>query len=689
MKIQTSKNFKKHAKKNVLSIVIFAFTYLFLLILAIALTVGFTLAGLWIFLAKPMLYTGILCIGLFASGLSVLFFLVKFIFASTKVDTGNLIEISAENEPQLFSLIHEVVNKVETNFPKKVFLSHDVNASVFYNSSFWSMFLPIRKNLQIGMGLINAVTQQELKAILAHEFGHFSQRSMKVGSYVYHVNQIIYNMLYRNESLDRMFEKWSNATGYATLFISISVFIMRQIQNILKKLYEYINLNYMALSREMEFHADEIAAHVAGSEALADSLLRLSFANHALETVLDFYQQKINVNICSENIYPEHLLVMRLISETNRYTIQNGFPQIQLDTIKKYNKSKLNLENQWASHPSNEDRVSALMKLNIIITDIVSSPAILLLSNNAAISKVISDHLFSSVQYKEVPVSLTIDSFQTAFHQKLDKYRFDQAFNDFYNYTSPILEGSHPQIETHSLPIFEDLFSNDKMEEVYELNALQHDKAIVEAINKGEITVKTFDYGGIKYTNTETNTLLQHIDQKLKELEDQLKHNHQQIFHYFLNRAKAQHREAEFSQRYTDFEYVHKNMEIHEKFYDELIENTRFIFETTPFAEIESRINDLVPRENRLKKELNQLLKNQILIDEMDEATLSSLQKYISIDLSYFQESQYNDDDLALLFLAISSYKQLQDDAYFFKKKDFLTLMLNLEHAEQGEATKF
>jgi Zn-dependent protease with chaperone function len=39
-----------------------------------------------------------------------------------------------------------------------------------------------RKNLQIGIGLVNSVTVSEFKAVLAHEFGHFSQRSMKVAA---------------------------------------------------------------------------------------------------------------------------------------------------------------------------------------------------------------------------------------------------------------------------------------------------------------------------------------------------------------------------------------------------------------------------------------------------------------------------------------------------------------------------
>src|SRR5690606_16231117 len=153
---------------------------------------------------KPMPVTIVLGIGLASMGLLVLFFLVKFIFSSNKVDRSHLHEISKTDEPRLFSFIQDIVNEVNTGFPKRVYLSTDVNAAVFYDSSFWSMFFPIKKNLQIGMGLVNTVTESELKAILAHEFGHFSQRSMKLGSYVYNVNQVIFNLLYENRSYEKL-----------------------------------------------------------------------------------------------------------------------------------------------------------------------------------------------------------------------------------------------------------------------------------------------------------------------------------------------------------------------------------------------------------------------------------------------------------------------------------------------------
>ena len=130
-------------------------------------------------------------------------------------------------------MIYQIVKEAGTNPPKKVYLSHEVNASVFYDSSFWSMFLPIQKNLTIGMGLINTTTTQELKAVLSHEFGHFSQRSMKVGSYVYNVNQIIFNLVNDDESYRDSIESFARVSSYFSIFASLAFFFVRQIQWVL------------------------------------------------------------------------------------------------------------------------------------------------------------------------------------------------------------------------------------------------------------------------------------------------------------------------------------------------------------------------------------------------------------------------------------------------------------------------
>ncbi|WP_313181048.1 M48 family metallopeptidase [Sphingobacterium siyangense] len=682
MNVQVSTNFRKHARKTILSIVVFAVTYVILLLLAIGITVGFTLLGLLIFTAKPMFLTAVLCLGLLATGLTILFFLLKFVFASTKVDTGHLTQIYESDEPQLFALIHEVVKEVDTSFPKKIFLSHDVNASVFYDSSFWSMFLPIKKNLQIGVGMVNAVTQQELKAILAHEFGHFSQKSMKVGSYVYHVNQIIYNMLYKNESLDNMFGKWGNISGYSAIFIGISMFIIQQIQHILKHLYEYVNLNYLALSREMEFHADEIAAHVAGSQALADSLLRLGFANHALNNVLTFYDNKFSENIRSRNIYPEHRCVMLLFAERNRYQVRNGFPQIELATLKKYDKSKLNLEDQWSSHPSDEDRVKALQKLNIVKQEANNAPAIELLANRAAVANQISDKLFAQVQYQQPPSLLEITSFSDDFESRMNKYAVDQRFNDFYDYNHPVRKGETPIFQGQSKPTFDELFADSRVDTLYELNSLKNDKYVVEAISKGELKLKSFDYDGIKYRAADAIELLKKIEDTIAATEHKITDYNQQIHSYFAHLADTQGMCEEFERRYDDFAFFDKNYEEAQELYAHMTENTRFIFQTLPFADIEARLQEVKRREGELKKKLATLLALPGSKDELDDTLLTSLDMYINRDLIYFNVDHYNEDNLQILFNAISAYKKLLDDQHFVKKKHYLNFMLTLEEGK-------
>jgi len=679
MKVEVSASFKKYARKTILSIVVFAFSYICMLILAIGITVGFTLLGLFIFTSKPMFITAVLCLGLFASGLTVLFFLLKFVFAFTKIETDHLTEIKARDEPQLFALIHNIVNEVETSFPKKVFLSHDVNASVFYDSNFWSMFLPIRKNLQIGVGLINSVTQQELKAILAHEFGHFSQRSMKLVSYVYHVNQVIYNMLYKNDSLDNSFQKWENVSGYSAIFIGISVFIIKQIQYILKYLYEYVNLNYLALSREMEFHADAIAAHVAGSNALADSLLRMGFANHALNYVLNFYERKFSENIRSNNIYLEQRCVMHLLAEKSRYLIRAGLPQIELTTLKRYDKSKLNLENQWSSHPRDEDRVKALYALNIVKNEVSNEPAMDLLSNDAAIANQVSDKLFSSVQYQHAPTPLEITSFRADFEDSIKKYGINPKFNDFYDYNDPIVKVDTPTTPVQPELSFDDLFTDRKVDSLYELLSLKNDKYVVEAICKGEIKLKTFDYEDKKYRYTEAGDLLQKIENDITNIEQQIDIYNRQIHNYFTQLSCEQNLREEFDRKYYDYAAFHKTFDESQAHYTEMVENTEFMFQNMPIADIEARISDLKRREIAFKKKLRKLLESADDGHNIDQTLILTLNKYIDHDLMYFNVNQYKEENLNILFEAIAAYKKLLDDSYFFKKKAYLDFIIFLE----------
>ena len=129
--LKPSKQFQKMASRSVQAIILFVFTYLFLVVFAIGLTILSCYAGIMLVAAKPMFITFMLCAGLFSFGFLIVFFLLKFIFSRNKIDRSHLTEITEEEQPELFQLINSIVVEVGTQFPKKVYVSSEVNASVF------------------------------------------------------------------------------------------------------------------------------------------------------------------------------------------------------------------------------------------------------------------------------------------------------------------------------------------------------------------------------------------------------------------------------------------------------------------------------------------------------------------------------------------------------------------------------
>ena len=70
---------------------------------------------------------------------------------------------------------------------------------MIYNTSLVNLILPPRKDLLIGLGLVNVVNLVEFKAALAHEFGHFAQRSLGLGTYLAVANRIMHDIIYSRD----------------------------------------------------------------------------------------------------------------------------------------------------------------------------------------------------------------------------------------------------------------------------------------------------------------------------------------------------------------------------------------------------------------------------------------------------------------------------------------------------------
>ncbi len=188
------------------------------------------------------------------SGLLFLF-LLKGFFKLGRGGKSMDVEITEADQPEFFAFLRQLCKDTGAAFPHRVFLSAEVNAMVAYSSPLRSLFLPTPKNLVVGLGLVNHLNLTELKAVLAHEFGHFAQSSMKLGTYVYQVNRLIGDLVYGRDFFDDFVQRLRRSDPRVAIFGHAFAGLLWVCAGALEGLFRLTNFANSALCRQMEFSA--------------------------------------------------------------------------------------------------------------------------------------------------------------------------------------------------------------------------------------------------------------------------------------------------------------------------------------------------------------------------------------------------------------------------------------------------
>ncbi|MDI9880017.1 M48 family metallopeptidase [Flectobacillus longus] len=671
-----SKTFKDAAIAATISIIVFIGIYILLLILALGLTAILGVAGLScmiLMVSRIHIWGAFIGIGLMSIGVVVLIFLIKFIFIRNTTNLDRYTEITKNEQPQLFALLDEIVQKVGTSFPKKVYLTAEVNASVFYDSSFLSMFLPIKKNLQIGLGLMNSLTQDELKAVLAHEFGHFSQKSMKIGSYVYYTNQVIHNLLFQNDAFGSLLDQWANIHWFIKLGVRVAIYIIIGIQKVLQFFYKLINVNYLKLSREMEFHADAIAAHVAGSEALANALLRIDLANSAYYTVLNFYEKNISKAKITNNIYPQQSWIMKSIAEINDVPLNRDLPQVTLEKFDKIIQSKLIIEDQWATHPSMTERVQHLQKLNISIQQTHKDLAINLLQNSQSILQHQTEQLFAMVQYDRITEIVSYEQFVEIIQEEKKHNSYAPEYKGYFDWRHPApIEESLKNANIDQ----ESLFSPEIFEKLEEITILNNDITKLQQLIILPELPDFIEYDNKRVPQTEINNLLEQLQDAMETGTKALFEHEQMVsalsFQHATAKGQGQQYETELLLLLETQQLHEQNYELVQKIYGAL----QFTHVNTPFQEIIKYFEDFLPIEKQLKSALQHLLEVERWQTYWEAEDRVSCQTFLNETFVYFSNPEYDTKALNVLFTAIQIFEKMEWKVFFEEKRSFLQVQL-------------
>jgi Zn-dependent protease with chaperone function len=297
-------------------------------------------------------------VGGIMSGLLCLY-MVKGLFKWRRRQDRTYIEITAADQPRLFAFLRRLCAETGAPLPRRVFLAPDVTAAVFSSESLLCLLFPGRQYLVIGLALVNRLNLSEFKAVLAHEFGHFSQQSTKLGSYVYVANRIVADVVYGRDWLDDLLSGLRRSDIRVAVFAWLFTGILWTIRKGLDLLFRSINFAHASLSRQMEYNADLVAVRAAGSDAIVFALARLEAAAEALDQTWADLITAADHRRFSRDLYYHHTRALEYL-KVRRNDPQLGevppLPAEPTQTVWVFRPDDVRPPRMWATHPSNYDR---------------------------------------------------------------------------------------------------------------------------------------------------------------------------------------------------------------------------------------------------------------------------------------------------------------------------------------------
>ncbi|MDN3693398.1 M48 family metallopeptidase [Chryseobacterium tructae] len=663
----------------IISVSVFFLIYLLLTLTSLLLVFLLGYGAIQLLRIKVNYFTIFGAVGLFSIGIFVFIFLIRFIFRKNNYNTQHLIEVTRSHQPELFNMIDDIVRETKAQAPKKVFLSPEVNASVSYNSIFWSMFLPVKKNLTIGMGLINTTSTGELRTVLAHEFGHFSQRSMKVGGYVNQAEKIIFETVYNNKDYENFIIEFSGGNVFFKIFGLISVGFINVFQYILKSISNFLFKNHASLQREMEYHADAISTFVTNPDEQVSSLLRLELSDAALNYALSFYIES-NQKYRPKNLYENQTSLMKVFSERNNHPYVNGLPKIDIEDLTRYNKSRIEIEDQWASHPDIAKRVERIKENPTQNTNKDHKPAGEIIKGYENICEALTSKYLTLLNIKNVGEVIDGKLFTTLYLENNNYQNLISRFNGYYERHNPILENLETIITNSKHEHESDMFSDKKVSLVYEKSGIEQDLQILKYLVSQPKEIKTFRYNGTLHKTKDAGSIIPQLEKELTHVKTELLENDKSIFQYYYRRCSDE-QQMNLIGTYKKMAAIDKEFDEFQESLNDFIGYLQFMGITLPFEEIRMHRAKLLKAEKPFKQKIRSLLEESAYKELLTTEENDLLQQFVNAEYIYFNNDRYLQNEVDSVALLIEKYQALLTTYYLNTKQELLNLQSDLDKA--------
>lgn len=199
--------------------------------------------------------------------------------------------ITEQEYPALFAIINEVTTSLNLSPIRKVYICPDATAAVFIQPQLRNILYEPKRNLVVGLGFLTQMDDDEIRAMLYHEFGHYAQVEMKNSISVYTIGQFSRSFVSIKE-LKKQGTWETQMKLQLLLFTYFAIWICNR-----------INKAYSRLAKQMEYDADDVAVKYVGASTLQRALLHAACIRYNYDVVQWGMQQLKTQNIQVDNQY--------------------------------------------------------------------------------------------------------------------------------------------------------------------------------------------------------------------------------------------------------------------------------------------------------------------------------------------------------------------------------------------------
>ncbi|WP_298074354.1 M48 family metallopeptidase [uncultured Bacteroides sp.] len=678
MKHQSS--IKSAVTDELLRICCFLFYYVILIGLGAVILVGASWASLHLIMdvlpavrnIRAMIFIVMITIGICLLALMLGIYLIKPLFSFHKNTKETRVEVFESECPELFETIKDIAKKTQCKMPKHVYLSPDVNACVFYDTSFWSIFFPIRKNLEIGLGLFDGTSIEEVKSIIAHEFGHFSQNSMKVGSTVYVTNTVLYNLIFTDDFWDKWLNEWCiSDTGIIRYFGVFTRWLTNLIKHLTARVYRFVQKGYLKLSRYMEYDADSIACQCVGTDTFISALCKIE----VLANKDNLYQQMLSSLINEQKMVSNYFVGKDIAS---KFIPNKEIPQFTYDfefkePVRTYKvDSRVRVEDIWASHPSLEDRITNARSTNIALSSNTKSISSWILIPQDISEKVST--LFISTIRNNVEDTLTYisdEQFTEWTAKEIEENFMDERLRPFFG--NSILEFDLDHLT--ETPI-EYPFNDENALKIAEFFTRIADWRLLNQIKNKEIEAKEVQIDGIVYKRKDIP--FEKFKIELDIIHKKVVKIYSDIYAYVCNKCDENKRKSYRNSFAALFYAQHIRQELlpplfahRDKLLNELNRVTRR--DEEEYKELCSLVKDY---EQHLKKALTDIDLNWISATIGAEEYIKNLKDYLNKEHNSFY--QVDVDAINEMFDITNGLSDIQEAVYNIAQRSICNITISV-----------